>query len=295
MKQLVIISGKGGTGKTTVTGALGTLAADLVLSDADVEAPDLHLIVRPKIIEKEPFIGMSKAKIDPDRCSGCWRCIDVCRFEAIVQDGEVAKVDKLECESCHACGLVCPESAISYEPSRSGETFLSDTRWGPMSHAQLKMGEETSGRIVAVVRENAKKLSKKDNKSLVLIDGPPGIGCPVIATLSNLDYVITICEPTPSALHDLLRVIEVINQFNIPFGILINKSDLQSPFQKTFSKYMSDTNYEILGKIPFDLSIPKAMSFAKPVVQYAPDSKASLAIKEIYTNLKRRLWDQNKV
>jgi len=161
----------------------------------------------------------------------------------------------------------------------------------PLIYGKTRLGSTTSGKLVSDVKEYLKSLKEFSQSNLILIDGPPGIGCPVIATISNLDYVITICEPTPSGLHDLIRVIEVIQQFNIPFGVVINKSDLQSPFQDDFKLYINETGYEILGKIPFDLTIPKAMSFAKPVVDFAADSEASIAIKKIYENLKYILWN----
>jgi MinD superfamily P-loop ATPase len=160
-------------------------------------------------------------------------------------------------------------------------------------YGKTQLGSTTSGKLVTDAKEYLKTLKEFNSSNLILIDGPPGIGCPVIATLSNLDYVITISEPTPSGLHDLIRIIEVIQQFNIPFGVLINKSDLSSPFQEDFKKFIDDTNYNIIGKIPFDLAIPEAMSFAKPVVDYAPDSTASLAIKSIYEHLKEILWDKS--
>lgn len=307
-KIVGVVSGKGGVGKTSITASLASLAKKdsmmkVIVLDCDVDAPNLAIILPPddesKVDKKDTFTTL-KSEFLEDLCNNCKQCVDdhFCEFNALHWDSQnsIPEIDFLKCEGCGACKVLCPMHAFKIVAVKSGEIISYRSKMGfPLIYGKTQLGSTTSGKLVSESKEHVKNLKEYNESNLIFIDGPPGIGCPVIATLSNLDYVITICEPTPSALHDLLRVIEVINQFNIPFGILINKSNLQSPFQKTFSKYMSDTNYEILGKIPFDLSIPKAMSFAEPVVQYAPDSEASLAIKEIYTNLKRRLWDQYKV
>ncbi|MFW9916608.1 MAG: 4Fe-4S binding protein [Candidatus Thorarchaeota archaeon] len=292
MKQIVIISGKGGTGKTTVTGALGNLADGLVLSDADVEAPDLHLILQPEIREREPFIGMSKAKIDPDRCIGCWECIETCRFDAISQDGEIAKVDDLECEGCHACGLVCHESAISFEPSRSGEIFLSSTRWGPMSHAQLTMGEETSGRIVSVVRENAKNLSKKHQEPLILIDGPPGVACPVIASTTGVDLAIIVTEPTISGLSDLERALELTKHFEVQSYVIVNKADLVPEMALKIREFCEFRGVRIIGEIPFDPTVGTAIANGRTVIEEDKDASASIALVRIWEEIKREFLQE---
>ncbi len=285
MKQLVVISGKGGTGKTTVTGALGFLANKLVLADADVEAPNLHLILNPIIKEQEPFIGMSKAKIDPDRCVGCWACIDACRYNAIFKNGDVAKVDNLECESCHACGLVCKESAISYEPSQSGVTFNSESKWGPMSHAQLAMGEETSGRIVAVVRENAKNLSKEHQEPFILIDGPPGIACPVIAAVTGVDLALIVTEPTISGLSDLERAYELVKHFEIDTRVVINKADIASTMATKIREFCNNNNIPIIGEIPFDPIVGKAIANRRTVIEEDANAPASIVLNDIWNKI----------
>ncbi|MFW9876329.1 MAG: P-loop NTPase [Candidatus Thorarchaeota archaeon] len=299
-----VVSGKGGVGKTSITASLASLAKKdsmmkVMVLDCDVDAPNLAIILPPdeesKIDQRDTFTTL-KSEFLEHLCNKCMECIDkkFCEFKALQWDSlnSVPKIDFLKCEGCGACKVLCPMHAFQITAVKSGEIISYKCKMGfPLIYGKTQLGSTTSGKLVSDSKEIVKNLKEYNESNLIFIDGPPGIGCPVIATLSNLDYVITICEPTPSGLHDLLRVIEVIHQFNLPFGILINKSDLKSPFQKTFSKHMRKTNYEILGKIPFDLSIPKAMSFAKPVVQYAPDSNASLAIKEIYSNLKRKLWD----
>ncbi|MFX0081170.1 MAG: P-loop NTPase [Candidatus Hodarchaeota archaeon] len=307
-KIVGVVSGKGGVGKTSITASLASLAKKdsimkVIVLDCDVDAPNLAIILPPaedsKIDQKDTFTTL-KSEFLEDLCNNCKECIDknFCEFNALRWDSQnsIPKIDFLKCEGCGSCKVLCPMHAFKITAVKSGEIISYTSKMGfPLIYGKTQLGSTTSGKLVSDSKEEVKNLNEYNESNLIFIDGPPGIGCPVIATLSNLDYVITICEPTPSGLHDLLRVIEVIRQFNLPFGILINKSDLKSPFQETFSKHMRDTNYEILGKIPFDLSIPKAMSFAKPVVQYAPDSIASLAIKEIYSNLKRKLWHSNLV
>jgi MinD superfamily P-loop ATPase len=286
VKQVVVISGKGGTGKTTVTGALGTLAKSLVLGDADVEAPDLHLILRPVIKRKEPFIGMSKAKVNVDRCIGCWECIEVCRFDAISKDGDVASIDELECVACHACGLVCPERAIIYEPSQAGETFQSETKWGPMSHAQLAMGEEVSGRIVAVVREDAKKLAKEHPEKLILVDGPPGIACPVIASVTGVDIALIVTEPTVSGLSDLERALELTEHFEIQSYVIINKADIAPVMASRIREFCASHNTQIIGEIPFDPVVGRAIANGRTVIEESKDTPASVALIQIWEKIK---------
>jgi len=305
-KIIGVVSGKGGVGKTSVTASLATLAQEdsmmkVMVLDCDVDAPNLAIILPPDYeskISKQDTYTTLKATFLENLCNNCKQCFDdhFCEFNALEWDSKnsIPKIDFLKCEGCGACKVLCPMHAFEINAVKSGEIISYKSEMGfPLIYGKTQLGSTTSGKLVSDAKEFVKNLEEYEECNLIFIDGPPGIGCPVIATLSNLDYVITICEPTPSGLHDLLRVIEVINQFNLPYGVLINKSDLQSPFQKPFSKHMSKANYEILGKIPYDLSIPKAMSFAKPVVQYEPNSEASIAIKEIYKNLKGKLWDES--
>ena len=204
----------------------------------------------------------------------------------------IPHINYLACEGCGACKVLCPEHAFQINAVKSGEIIYYNTNIGlPLVYGKTRLGSTTSGKLVSDVKEYAKGINNFETSNLILIDGPPGIGCPVIATVSGLDYIITITEPTPSGLHDLMRAIEVVQQFNIPFGIVINKFDLKSPFQDDFKQFINESGYDIIGRIPFDLEIPKAMSYAKAVVDHAPDSKASRAIKDIYKNMKNALWD----
>ncbi|MFX1480138.1 MAG: P-loop NTPase [Promethearchaeota archaeon] len=301
-----ILSGKGGVGKTSITASLASLAKKdpimkVMVLDCDVDAPNLAIILPPKdetVIKKIDTFTTMKAKFLEDQCTNCKLCIDnhFCEFNALNWDNQnsIPKIDFLKCEGCGACKVLCPTDAFEVYTVKSGEIIsYFNIMDFPLVYGRTQLGSTTSGKLVTDTKEYLKTLEEFKSINLVFIDGPPGIGCPVIATASNLDYVITICEPTPSGLHDLIRIIDVIQQFNIPFGVVINKSDLQSPFQEDFKKFFDNTNYKILGRIPFDLSIPEAMSFAKPVVDFAPSSTASLAIREVYENLKEILGENN--
>jgi len=306
-KLIGVISGKGGVGKTSLVASLASIAnmdpeINSIVLDCDVDAPNLSLILPPEpeyqIKTQETFTTL-KATFLEDKCINCKQCIDdhFCEFNALSwdEDNQIPILDYLACEGCGACKVLCPEHAFEVNPVKSGEIISYKTQIGLMLvYGITKLGSTTSGKLVSDCKMFAKGLEEFSESNLIIIDGPPGIGCPVIATVSGLDYIITICEPTPSGLHDVMRAIEVVREFKIPFGIIINKSDLKSPFQDKFKKFIDDTGYDILGRIPFDLSIPKAMSFAEPVVDHAPDSRASLAIKDIYNNLKKILWDHQE-
>ncbi len=303
-KAIGVISGKGGVGKTSLVASLASLAQQdseikAIILDCDVDAPNLALILPPESEEQikiqDTFTTLKAAFLE-DKCINCKQCIDdhFCEFNALKwhEDNQVPIVDYLACEGCGACKVLCPEHAFEINAVKSGEIIYYKSKIGlPLIYGKTRLGSTTSGKLVSDAKQYAQHIDDFSESNLVIIDGPPGIGCPVIATVSGLDYIITITEPTPSGLHDLMRAIEVVQQFKIPFGIVINKSDLKSPFQEKFKKFIDDTGYNILGRIPFDLSIPKAMSFAKPVIDNAPDSRASLAIKKIYKNLKELLWN----
>ena len=303
-RSVGIISGKGGVGKTSLTASLTNLTKNdneinSIVLDCDVDAPNLALILPVESNEQVKTIDTYttlKATFIEEKCVHCKQCIDehFCEFHALKwnDENQIPEVDYLACEGCGACKVLCPEHAFTINTVKSGEIiqYLSDIGV-PLIYGKTRLGSTTSGKLVSDVKEFASKIDDVDKYNLILIDGPPGIGCPVIATVSGLDYIIAITEPTPSGLHDLIRAVEVVEQFKIPFGIVINKYDLKSPFQDQFKKYIDETGYDILGRIPYDLAIPKAMSFAKTVVEHAPDSKASLAIKEIYNNLKNVLWN----
>jgi len=301
-KEIAIISGKGGVGKTSLTASLASLAKkdpDLTsfILDCDVDAPNLALILpaeNEKEINKQNTYTTLKAKLIEEDCIHCKQCIDenFCEFHALSWDeeNEIPQIAYLACEGCGACKVLCPEHAFEIEAVKSGEIISYKTKLDPqLVYGETELGSTTSGKLVSESKEFAKNNKEYENTDLTIIDGPPGIGCPVIATVTGLDYIITICEPTPSGLHDVIRAIEVVQQFDIPFGIVINKADLESPFQEEFKEFINNTGYDVLGRIPFDLQIAHAMANAEAVVDYDPQSKASIAIKEIYKELKNSL------
>ena len=282
MKQINILSGKGGTGKTTLTASLAVLADKPVLADCDVDASNLHLLLQPKIRETQDFKGLNMAVIDPEKCIQCGRCMEVCRFNAIKD----YKVDPVHCEGCKTCVISCSVKAISFEERICGHAYISDTKYGPMSHARLTPGMENSGKLVTLVRKNATKLAEDTGRELVLVDGPPGIGCPVIASLSNIDASIVVVEPTLSGIHDLKRVIELLNKFDIKPLVCVNKYDLNQENTDVIENYCTTENISFLGTIPFDPKVTKSMVKATPIVEYAPESPASKAITKIWTRFK---------
>ncbi|GAH19532.1 unnamed protein product [marine sediment metagenome] len=301
-KKIAVISGKGGVGKTSLVASLASIAhkdqdINLIILDCDVDAPNLALILPPKskedVLTQDTFTT-KKARFLEEKCVNCKQCYDdhFCEFNALNWDenNNIPIIDYLACEGCGACKVLCPEDAFEINPVKSGEIIKYETDAGfPLIYGKTKLGSTTSGLLVSEVKQHATNLKEFNDANLILIDGPPGIGCPVIATVSGLDYIVAITEPTPSGLHDMKRAIEMVNQFNIPFGIVINKADLKSASQKQLNKYIEKAGYEILGRINFDLSIPEAMSYAEPVVDYAPESSASLAINKIYARLKHIL------
>jgi MinD superfamily P-loop ATPase len=301
-KRIAVISGKGGVGKTSLVASLASImnkdpANKIIVLDCDVDAPNLALILPPKSEEDvitQDMYTTKKARFLEEKCVQCKQCYDehFCEFSALNWDenNNIPIIDYLACEGCGACKVLCPEDAFEINPVKSGEIISYNANAGfPLIYGKTKLGSTTSGLLVSEVKQHATELKKYNDTNYILIDGPPGIGCPVIATVSGVDYIIAITEPTPSGLHDLKRAIEMVNQFNIPFGIVINKADLKSASQKLLNSYIKKSSYKILGKIDFDLSIPEAMSYAEPVVDYAPESVASQAINKIYTKLKQAL------
>ena len=285
MKQIVIISGKGGTGKTVITGAFAALAENKVMADCDVDAADLHLLLSPDIKQKHEFRSGATAKVDKKLCQRCGQCITACRFDAISED---FTIDPISCEGCAFCKFICPVQAIKMEENLAGEWFISDTRFGPMVHAKLGIAEENSGKLVALVRQKAKELAEEQKCDWVIVDGAPGIGCPVIASLSGVDCAIIVTEPTLSGLHDADRVINVAKHFRTPVKLVINKYDLNIDMTEKIDKYCQDNNVELLGKIGFDESIVKAMVEGKTIIEY-PDGEAKGEISKIWGSLQKQI------
>ncbi len=280
MKQVAVISGKGGTGKTSLVASLAALAKGrAVIADCDVDAPDLHLILRPEIKEKREFLGMKRAVIDPSKCTLCGSCEEHCRFGAVCGSA----VDPLLCEGCGVCKLVCPAEAVSMVDRLSGHAYVSETRFGPLVHADLFPGEEASGKLVAMVREMARELATSRNLELVLIDGSPGIGCPVIASLTGVDLALVVTEPTISGEHDLERILDVTEHFRIKAQVCINKYDLNPDVARRIEDLCAERRAEVAGKLPFDPAVVEAMVLGKPVVELG--GPAAEGIKDLWRAL----------
>ncbi|MCD6159137.1 MAG: ATP-binding protein [Kosmotoga sp.] len=282
MKQIAVVSGKGGTGKTTLSGSLSFLFENHVMADCDVDAPNLHLLMEPKLLETHEYFGGKKAEID-DRCTACGICMNTCRFSAIIP-GTPYKVDPYACEGCNACVLTCPEGAITLKESKSGDYFLSKAAELSLSHALLTPGEETSGGLIAEVRKLALKVAEQEKRDYVIIDGAPGIGCAASSSITGVNYVIIVAEPTISGMHDLQRIVETTRHFMRKFGIVINKFDLNTVKADEIVNWCNKEKIEILGKIPFDPEVRNSAIRAEPVVK-SGDSPAAKAIRKIYYKL----------
>jgi MinD superfamily P-loop ATPase len=286
MKELVIISGKGGTGKTSLMAAFASLAKTKVLCDADVDAADLHLITNPRIIRRNDFQAGNTAVINNDLCTECGLCREMCRWDAI---GDSYEVNSIGCEGCGVCVHFCPETAIEFPENTCGEWFVSDTRCGPMVHARLGIAEENSGKLVTLVRQEARKLANDRNIGLILTDGPPGVGCPVIASIGGASAVLIVTEPTVSGKHDMKRVVQLAAHFNIPALVCVNKFDLNLELTREIETYAEEKGIVCLGRIPFDQIFIKAMIQAQTILEYNTDSKAGQATKEIWQRLSTEL------
>jgi len=285
MKQITVISGKGGTGKTSVTAAFASLADNAVLADCDVDAADLHLILKPEIKKTMGFHGLKIASIDKEKCTDCKKCYKHCRFNAI---DEKITLTRESCEGCGVCEYVCPVDAITMVDRDSGFSYISETRFGPMAHAMLKTADEASGKLVTVVRKNAKSLAEEKKKDLIIIDGPPGIGCPVISAISGVNLVLIVTEPTLSAIHDLKRIFGVAHHFNIPAVVCINKFDINLDNTKKIETYCKSNNIEVVGKLPYDTSVTEAMIHEKNVIEYSKGDFSEKII-EMWDKIQRRL------
>lgn len=273
MKELVVISGKGGTGKTSMVAAFASLARNHVLADCDVDAADLHLILAPEVRTRQEFRAGHEAYIDMSACTGCGWCLSRCRFDAIrcgQSEGRITySVDPLACEGCGVCVDTCPPKAIRFPERVAGEWFVSDTRLGPMVHARLGIAAENSGKLVSLVRQQAKQLAEDQGKDLILIDGPPGIGCPVIASITGASLVLVVTEPTLSGRHDLERVIELARHFRIPVAICVNKWDLNSDMTEAIEARALELEAKPVGRIRYDRAMTSAQVAGKSVLEYS--------------------------
>jgi len=286
MKEIIILSGKGGSGKTIITSAFASLANNKVMVDCDVDAADLHLILNPVIKEKGIFKSGVTAEINKDLCRECGRCIRACRFNSISHD---FIVDPLSCEGCHFCKIVCPADAITLHENKSGEWFISESRFGPFVHAELGIAEENSGKLIALIKEKAKNLAEKISADWIIVDGSPGIGCPVTSALTGASAAVIVIEATQSGLHDARRVIEVARHFKIPIFAIINKYDLNNQLTLEIESYCKDNNIILLGKIKFDKIVVESIVACQSIIEYSKENEVSKTISNIWEKLKTQI------
>jgi MinD superfamily P-loop ATPase len=288
MKEIVVISGKGGTGKTSIVASFAALAGKKVLADCDVDAADLHLVLNPKIERREDFSGGKKARILEDECIACDRCIEECRFEAITyprsENGNVPSVNPIFCEGCGVCFRMCPVEAISFEPAVNGEWYVSSTNYGPMVHARLGMAEGNSGKLVTLIRQEARDIAEREGLEYIIVDGSPGVGCPVIASITGSDLVLVVTEPTLSGQHDLLRVAELTAHFRIPTVVCINKWDLNPDITEQIEEEAEEHGVKTAGRVRYDTAITKAQIVKTSVVEYTGGA-VSEDIKSLWRNV----------
>ncbi len=292
MKQLVILSGKGGTGKTSVAAALAHLASlemRIVLADADVDAANLELVLEPTKLEEHVFMGGQVAIIDPDLCQLCGRCYEVCRFEAIVPGDDTYRVDPLACEGCASCVYQCPEGAIHSEEQQAGLWFRSDTRFGPLFHAHLFAAQENSGKLVTLVKQHGRLLALDEGRKLLIVDGPPGIGCPVISANAGADLALLVTEPTVSGVHDLERILGTVNHFRVPAMVLINKADVNPAHTAGIEAYCRAQGIDLVGNLPYDTVVTEAMVQGQPVTIYQPEGAMAGALREVWACVRKHL------
>jgi MinD superfamily P-loop ATPase len=291
LKELVVISGKGGTGKTSIVAAFAALARNAVFADCDVDAADLHLVLEPKIKQRSDFSGGKRAVIVTEKCIGCVKCRDVCRFDAVHFNGQANEVvdrtftiDPISCEGCKVCVEFCPVSAIEFSDCINGQWFISDTRFGPMVHAKLGIAEENSGKLVTVIRKEAKRIAEEQEKNLLLVDGSPGIGCPVIASITGADLALIVTEPTLSGKHDLGRVADLAAGFKIPTLVAINKFDLNPDMVERIEEDARSRDIKVVGKIRYDEAFTKAQILKSTVLEYTGGA-VSEDVKALWRNV----------
>lgn len=285
----MVISGKGGTGKTSLVASFAALAKRAVLADCDVDAADLYLVLEPSVQEREAFYGGKVAAIQPEQCTGCGLCMDKCRFDAIIEkEQSVYSVDPIACEGCGVCHYICPEDAVSLVETKTGEWFISKTRYGPMVHAKLGIAAENSGRLVTVVRTNARRIASEQKLDFIIVDGSPGTGCPVISSITGADLVLIVTEPTMSGHHDLARVVDLTAHFRIPTLACVNKWDINPSVCDAIQDWSEQHGVEVAGKISYDSIVTKAQIAGKSIVEFG-NGRISSEIKELWRRIEEKL------
>lgn len=285
MNEIAIISGKGGTGKTVISAAFATIGKNIVVADCDVDASNLYLILLPTDYHSERFITGYKAVIDYRTCTNCGKCISYCRFGAIKKINDKVIISETDCDGCMLCSRVCPSVSVSMVKSDNSYWYTGDFRNGKMVHARLAPGEENSGKLVNVVRDQARKVLKETMSDIIIIDGPPGTGCPAISSITGADKAIIITEPTCSGFHDMKRILDLTANFRIESYVVINKYDLNVEVTNQITDWCQSNGYRIIGKLPFDTRVVDAMLNCKSIIEWMPDSEISIKIKSIYRDI----------
>jgi MinD superfamily P-loop ATPase len=283
--ELAIISGKGGTGKSSISAAFTSMQQPVMLADCDVDAANMFILFNPTHEEEQVYIGGEKAVIDYDRCNNCGLCISYCRFDAIKCVNNIVHILEEVCYGCKLCSRICPFEAISIVQNDKSRMYSGSFRYGKMVYGRLAPGEENSGKLVNIVRAKAREIAKKHNIENIIIDGPPGIGCAVVSTITGTDHTLIVTEPSASALHDLKRTIDICNKFNLKIWVTINKADINPDMTEHIIQYCKENNIAIAGLIPFDKSVVEAMVQCKTIMEYRPESLAAKAIITIYNNI----------
>lgn len=286
MREIVVLSGKGGTGKTSFSTALAHLAEGKILADADVDAANLHLLLRPRVLGSAPFYGMPVAGINRERCEQCGQCAEFCRFQAI----EEFAVQPEKCEGCGVCIHICPRGAIERRPRQVGEVYISTTPLGPMVHASLAAGAENSGKLVAEVRRRAREMAREQNLALMITDGPPGIGCPVLSCLPDCHLAVLVAEPSAAGVHDLQRLLQLLEHFRVPAAVVINKWDIAVQRTQEIEQLCTKRRVPVLGRIPFDSTVFHALQQGRCYLDVA-ESPAGQATRQVWKAL-QRLWEK---
>jgi MinD superfamily P-loop ATPase len=286
MTEITILSGKGGAGKTSVAAAIASLTKNAVFCDNDVDAADLHLIFNPQIKEEHEFSSGSKAVIDPEKCSVCGLCMEQCRFNAIhLNEHGIPEVKPFQCEGCRLCERICPEQAITSIQFNNNKWFVSETRFGPLVHARMGAGEENSGRLVTEIRKKAREIAIEKAADYIINDGPPGIGCPVIASVTGTGKVLLVIEPSLSGLHDAKRLHQLVKSFKIPVVAVINKFDINEEITRKAENFLKENQIQLLGKIPYDTLLVESIVNKQTILEFAPENKISKTIKSIWQQL----------
>ncbi len=287
MTEIAILSGKGGTGKTSLSAAFATISSEIVVADCDVEAANLYIILQPENYREEVFISGHKAVINRELCTNCGICMQYCRFDAISLHNNEVSISEIACDGCMLCMRVCPTKSISMVPSNKSRWYAGNFRKGRMVHARLEPGEENSGKLVSVVRKHAREIASETGWDTIIIDGPPGLGCPVISSVTGVKKAVIVTEPSRSGFHDLKRIIAVIESFKVKSYVVINKYDLNNDITCQISNWCLERKISVAGKIPFDVNLVEAMVNCKSIVEWLPQSEVSKEILSIWNKIKK--------